>query len=180
MIPRLPDPENGYDYVWAETAYSGECLEDFLNLGDFESQIHEKGARNHPLSDAAKELGTPEKRTAASTRILPSSGGKAALTHIYTETSKSDISSCQMNLSISKRALGFCQSSNQAQIVIKKRRRCLRIYSAHITRNAIEIKVSAPLDKRAIFRSREYFLFPDPKHPATSLRFLWSALSCCL
>jgi len=38
------------------SAYSGECFEDLLSLGGFESLIHEKGARNHPLSDAAKEL----------------------------------------------------------------------------------------------------------------------------
>jgi hypothetical protein len=54
--------------------------------------------------------------------------------------------------------------------VIKKRRRSLRIFYAHITRNAIEIKLSAPLDNRAIIRSRKYFLFPDPKHPSTSFR----------
>jgi len=47
--------------------------------------------------------------------------------------------------------------------VIKKRRRSLKIFSAHITKNAIEIKVSVPLDNRAIIRSREYFLFPDLK-----------------
>ena len=33
-----------------------EIFEDFLSLGGFESLIHEKGARNHPLSDASKEL----------------------------------------------------------------------------------------------------------------------------
>jgi transposase, IS5 family len=43
-------------YVWADSAYSGECFEELLSLGGFESLIHEKGARNHPLSDAAKEL----------------------------------------------------------------------------------------------------------------------------
>lgn len=26
-----------------------------MNLGDFESCMHEKGSRNHPFSDAAKE-----------------------------------------------------------------------------------------------------------------------------
>ena len=56
MLPRLLDPENEHDYVWADSAYSGECFEDLLNLGGFESLIHEKGARNNPLSDAAKEL----------------------------------------------------------------------------------------------------------------------------
>jgi transposase, IS5 family len=56
MRPRLLDPENVHDYVWADSAYIGESLEDPLNLGRFERLIHEKGARNHPLSDAAKEL----------------------------------------------------------------------------------------------------------------------------
>ena len=56
MLPRVLDPENEHDYVWADSAYSGECFEDLLSLGGFESLIHEKGARNHLLSDAAKEL----------------------------------------------------------------------------------------------------------------------------
>ena len=56
MLPQLLDPENEHDYVWADSAYSGECFEDLLSLGGFESLIHEKGARNNPLSEAAKEL----------------------------------------------------------------------------------------------------------------------------
>jgi IS5 family transposase len=56
MLPKLLDPENEHDYVWADSAYSGECFEDLLNLGGFESLIHEKGARNNPLSEASKEL----------------------------------------------------------------------------------------------------------------------------
>ncbi len=56
MLLCLLDSDNQHDYVWADSAYSGECFEDLLNLGGFDSLIHEKGARNHPLSDAAKEL----------------------------------------------------------------------------------------------------------------------------
>ena len=56
MLLRLLDPENEHDYVWADSAYSGECFEELLSLGGFESLIHEKGARNNPLSEAAKEL----------------------------------------------------------------------------------------------------------------------------
>ena len=56
MLPRLLDPENIHDFVWADSAFSGECFEILLNLAGFESLIHEKGARNHPLSDAAKKL----------------------------------------------------------------------------------------------------------------------------
>ena len=56
LILRLLDPDNEHDFVWADSAYSGECFENLLTLGGFESLIHKKGARNHPLSDAAKEL----------------------------------------------------------------------------------------------------------------------------
>lgn len=56
MLPSLLDPENEHDFVWADSAYYGESFEQLLSLGGFESLIHEKGARNHPLSDAAKDL----------------------------------------------------------------------------------------------------------------------------
>ena len=56
MLPRLLDPENEHDIAWADSAYSGECFEHRLNLGSFENLIHEKGARNHPPSDATKDL----------------------------------------------------------------------------------------------------------------------------
>ena len=51
----LLDPENQDDYVWADPAHSGQWFEDLLSPGGFESRIHEKGSRNHPLSEAAKE-----------------------------------------------------------------------------------------------------------------------------
>ena len=47
IIPRLLDPESEHDYVWADSAYSGERFVGLLKLGGFESLIHEKGARNH-------------------------------------------------------------------------------------------------------------------------------------
>ena len=56
MLPRLLNPKNEHDYVWADSAYSGECFEELLNLGKYESLINEKCARNHPLSDEAKKL----------------------------------------------------------------------------------------------------------------------------
>ena len=42
MLPQLLDTENWHDYVCADSAYSGECFENLLALGGFESQIHEK------------------------------------------------------------------------------------------------------------------------------------------
>ncbi len=56
MLPQLLDPENDHGYVWADSTYSGECFEVLLCLGGFESLIHENSPRNHPLSDAAREL----------------------------------------------------------------------------------------------------------------------------
>jgi hypothetical protein len=56
MLADLLDPKNEQDCVWADSAYSGECFEELLNLGGFASLIHENGSRNHPLSDAAKEF----------------------------------------------------------------------------------------------------------------------------
>jgi transposase, IS5 family len=37
-------PENTDHYVWADSAYVGECFEGVLNLGGFESCIHERPA----------------------------------------------------------------------------------------------------------------------------------------
>ena len=42
MLPRLLDPEKEHDYVWADSAYTGESFEDLLNLGGFERLIHGK------------------------------------------------------------------------------------------------------------------------------------------
>jgi len=44
MLPRLLDPENSDTHVWADSAYAGMCFEDLLNLGGFESCVHEKAA----------------------------------------------------------------------------------------------------------------------------------------
>jgi hypothetical protein len=56
MLPRLLEPEKERGYVWMDSAYFSELFESLLSLGGFESLIHEKGARNHPLGEAAKEL----------------------------------------------------------------------------------------------------------------------------
>ena len=55
MLPMLLDSENQDNYVWADSAQSRQCFEDLLSLGGFENRIHEKGSRNYPLSEAAKE-----------------------------------------------------------------------------------------------------------------------------
>lgn len=55
MLAHVLDPENSDDFVWADSGYSGEKFEELLELAGFESCIHEKGTRNHPLGELAKE-----------------------------------------------------------------------------------------------------------------------------
>ena len=54
-IPMLFDSENTDDYVWADSAYADEYVEDLLNLWGFESSILAKGSSKYRPSDAAKE-----------------------------------------------------------------------------------------------------------------------------
>jgi IS5 family transposase len=54
MLPALLDPTNDDDFVFADSAYAGKIFEELLEAAGFESFIHEKGHRNHPLSDASK------------------------------------------------------------------------------------------------------------------------------
>ena len=59
-------PANIHDnYVWADSAYSGERFKDLLSLAGFENRIHEKGSRNHPLSTAAIERNSIRYQTRA-------------------------------------------------------------------------------------------------------------------
>lgn len=55
MVPQLLDPENRNDFVWADSGYAGARSEDLLEAAGFESRIHEKGSRCHPLSEEIKE-----------------------------------------------------------------------------------------------------------------------------
>jgi len=55
MLTHVLDPENSEDLVWADSGYAGVKFEELLELAGYESCIHEKGTRNHPLSEEAKE-----------------------------------------------------------------------------------------------------------------------------
>jgi IS5 family transposase len=55
LIPSLLDPENTDDIVWGDSAFAGMKFAELLELGGFESNIHEKGSRHHPLCEEAKE-----------------------------------------------------------------------------------------------------------------------------
>ncbi len=46
--------EEGDGQLWADSAYSGEPIEGMLTEKKIESKIHEKGYRNHPLTEEQK------------------------------------------------------------------------------------------------------------------------------
>ena len=131
------------------------------------------------LLSVVSKQGLLKKKTAACSSAAKDQGGQAARKLGHAVTGDLAFSSRQMFLRTTQEEPGHCQEQNQAKIV-KKRRRSLRIFSAHITRNPIEIEVSAPLVSRAMISRSEYFRFPDPKTPSTSFLLRWSALSCCL
>ncbi len=54
MFPRLLDPENQQNFVWADSAYSRARLQDLLELAGFDNLINAKGSCNHPLREETK------------------------------------------------------------------------------------------------------------------------------
>jgi transposase, IS5 family len=44
MLQMLLDPENKDDYVWADSAYAGECIEDLLGLEALKVAFKKKAA----------------------------------------------------------------------------------------------------------------------------------------
>ena len=55
LLPALLDLDNQADVVGADSAFAGKKFDELLDLAGFENNIHEKGSRNHPLAEAAKE-----------------------------------------------------------------------------------------------------------------------------
>ena len=51
--------------LWADSAYTGEEQEKTLKKYEVVSQVHEKGSRNNPLSEAQKQGNTEKSRTRA-------------------------------------------------------------------------------------------------------------------
>ncbi len=54
-LPDILDEDNEDDEVWADSAYRSALIEWFLALLNWCSQIHERGYRNHPLTQEQKE-----------------------------------------------------------------------------------------------------------------------------
>ncbi|MBD1847905.1 transposase [Cyanobacteria bacterium FACHB-63] len=51
VLGQLLDDENETDAVWEDSAYRSEAIEAVLDLLQFESHIHERAYRNHPLTE---------------------------------------------------------------------------------------------------------------------------------
>lgn len=71
MFAAVLDGSNTGDGVWADSAYGSQIREEVLALMGMESHIHEKGSRNHPLSEAQKA------------RNKERSGTRARVEHIF-------------------------------------------------------------------------------------------------
>ena len=50
------DQDNESDKIWADSAYRNEALESGLEILGYDSQIHERGYREHPLTEEQKEM----------------------------------------------------------------------------------------------------------------------------
>ena len=59
------DGDNEADKIWADSAYRSERLEAGLAILSYASQIHEKGARNHPLTEEQKASNREKSRIRA-------------------------------------------------------------------------------------------------------------------
>ncbi len=65
VLGQLLDEDNDSDTLWADSAYRSEAIEETLELLGFDSQIHERGYRNHPLSEAQKQSNRTKSKTRA-------------------------------------------------------------------------------------------------------------------
>jgi len=65
MLGAVLDVENEGDEVWADSAYRSEDTEWALGKMGFDSQIHERAYRNHPLTEDQKSLNREKSRIRA-------------------------------------------------------------------------------------------------------------------
>jgi transposase, IS5 family len=63
VLGQLLDEDNDSDLIWADSAYRSETIEEVLELMGFDSQIHERGYRNHPLSEAQQQSNRLKSKT---------------------------------------------------------------------------------------------------------------------
>ena len=65
VLGQLLDADNESDGIWGDSAYQSTAIEQTLKLMGFESQIHERGYRSHPLSENQKQTNRIKSKTRA-------------------------------------------------------------------------------------------------------------------
>mgnify|MGYP000002174486 FL=1 len=65
MLGAVLDDDNSGDQIWADSADRSVAIEAVLELLQFDSQIHERGYRNHPLSEKQKDVNREKSKTRA-------------------------------------------------------------------------------------------------------------------
>jgi IS5 family transposase len=65
VLGQLLDEDNQSDEIWADSAYRSDAIEATLELMGFDSQIHQRGYRNYPLTEAQKESNRTKSKTRA-------------------------------------------------------------------------------------------------------------------
>ena len=65
VLGQLLDEDNESDSIWGDSAYRSQDAEDTLELIGFDSQIHQRGYRNHPLSEEQKQSHRTKSKTRA-------------------------------------------------------------------------------------------------------------------
>lgn len=65
VLGQLLDEDNDSDTIWADSAYRSAPIEETLALIGFDSQIHERGYRNHPLTEEQKQSNRTKSKTRA-------------------------------------------------------------------------------------------------------------------
>jgi transposase, IS5 family len=64
-LPQILDAENEGDGVWADSAYRSAVIEWLLGILNWCSHIHERGYRNHPLTEEQKQGNREKSKTRA-------------------------------------------------------------------------------------------------------------------
>lgn len=65
VLGQLLDEDNDSDAIWADSACRSEAIEETLQFIGFDSQIHERGYRNRPLTQAQQASNRAKSKTRA-------------------------------------------------------------------------------------------------------------------
>lgn len=65
VLGQLFDQDNQEDDLWADSADRSQGIEEVLELMGFESHIHQRADRNHPLTETQKQANRDKSKTRA-------------------------------------------------------------------------------------------------------------------